>query len=572
MKKNSYIVFIIWAIVFTSCGTTKIAKLKESEVENALRETQYYRIFTDATKHALVLNSKKTAISMYNACIAEFPERAAPYYQLSSIYLSENAIPLAKEYAKRAEKRDTANFWYKIHLANIFQYENNYDSAAYYYEKGLEIKEDPEMKYNLAILYSKSGNPEKAIVILNELESKNVISREALMMKHNVYHNMKLYDSALVQLELLVKYFPDDPTNYGILAEYLSEIGRYEYAKEVYEDILRDDPENGLVLLSYAEFYMRRNIADTAFILYTRAVCCSDLENEDKISLIVNFINNREFIKKYSQEVIGLLDVYPRNNDFRLYAAYADVYINLQDYVHATPYLDSALMYEKNNFMLWEQTLLVNNYLERHEDVIRIAGECVMYFKDKPNVYFMRGLSEYELGNYRETTYDMDTIVTMKPELPMLLQTLNLKAEAFRQMEEYAESDSCYEEILRIDPENLMIRNNYAYYLSIREENLEKAKELSYLTIIREPENPTYLDTYGWIMFKMGQLKDAKAYIEKAIRNGAYNNAEVLDHYGDIMYKMDKCVDAIEAWEKVLEIDTSYGINDKLNNAKNTCQ
>jgi tetratricopeptide (TPR) repeat protein len=384
---------------------------------------------------------------------------------------------------------------------------------------------------------------------------------------------MDLYDSAIIQLELLTKYFPDDPASFGILAEYLSEIGRNSYAQKVYNDLLSENPSSGLILLSYAEFYMRRNIVDSAFYLYKDAICCSDLGYDEKINLVVNFINNRDFIRKYNSEVLNLLSGFPKDNqDFRIYAAYADIYINNENYAGAAPYLDSALIFEKSNFMLWEQTILVNNYLEMHEDVVRIAKECILHFPDKPNIYFMKALSEYELGNYMETIIDLDTLTRKNPEQPLLMQSYNLAAETYRQLENNIKSDSYYEMILEVEPENLMIRNNYAYYLSVRDENLEKAKTLSYLTVLREPENATYLDTYGWIMFKMNELKEAKTYIEKAIRKGAYNNAEVLDHYGEIMFKLGKCNEAIEAWNKVLELDSSYDINSKLSEARESCR
>ena len=133
---------------------------------------------------------------------------------------------------------------------------------------------------------------------------------------------------------------------------------------------------------------MKRNFIDSAFYLYKDAVCCSDLGYEDKVNLVVNFINNREFIRKYNSEVLNILSVFPKgDNDFRIYAAYADIYINIEDYAGAVPYLDSALLIEQSNFMLWEQTILVNNYLEKHEDVVRIAKECIQHFPDKPNIY-----------------------------------------------------------------------------------------------------------------------------------------------------------------------------------------
>ncbi|MBA7557002.1 hypothetical protein ES705_49731 [subsurface metagenome] len=267
-------------------------------------------------------------------------------------------VEKAKNYAIIAEKLDKSNIWYKAHLANIYQFENNFDSAAALYEEILMERNDVETKYNLALLYSQAQKNEKAIKILDELEEEFRGSRKVYLMKHNIYHNMREYDSAIVELESLVKYFPDDVNNYGILAEYLAEIGRNTFAKEIYQDIIDHDSLNGLAILSYADFFMKNNEVDSAFTYYNRALCCSNLELNDKIAVIVNFIGAKPLLEKYNEEVLKLLEIIAMDyKDYRIYASFSDIHIHLQQYDKAVPYLDSAIMYEKNNQLLWEQAI-----------------------------------------------------------------------------------------------------------------------------------------------------------------------------------------------------------------------
>ena len=569
MKASKIYIGVIILISF-ACGT--VTKTVRSEKEMSLLNTQYYRLFTEATKHALFGNNK-TAISMYNACISQFPDRAAPYYQLSSIYLKENDIEKAREYAIIAKNLDDSNIWYKAHLANIYQYENNLDSAAILYEEIIREKDDLDTKYNLALLYSQMKNNKRAIELLDELDNEIKGSRNLFLMRHNVYHNMGEYDSAIVVLESLIKYFPDDFSNYGILAEYLAEVGKNGYASEVYLDLLKQDSLNGLALLSYGDFFMINNKPDSAFIYYKKAVCCSNLDFEGKISLIINFISNKKILEKYAENIIELLDIIRMSHkDFRVYASYTDVYINIQEYEKAIPYFDTALFYEKNNLLLWEQAILVNNYLGNNEKVVDIAGNAVEYFPEQANILVIKAYSEHELDEDEKAVNDISKALDLKPEKDLKVQSYNLLAEIYRKKNLHSKSDSCFELILDIDPENLMIRNNYSYYLSLRSEKLDYALELSKLTIEMEPTNATYLDTYGWILFKIGEFKEAKKYIELAIRNGAYNNSEVLDHYGDIMLKLGNCKEAVEAWETILEVDKDYNIAKKLETIKEDCK
>lgn len=92
-----------------------------------------------------------------------------------------------------------------------------------------------------------------------------------------------------------------------------------------------------------------------------------------------------------------------------------------------------------------------------------------------------------------------------------------------------------YEKTLKVNPEYLPVLNNYAYYLSIEKKKLKKAKKMSAVTIEKEPDNPTYLDTYGWILHLLGEDKEAKTHFKHAMLYGGKENADVLFHYSEVL-------------------------------------
>ncbi len=572
MKAYRIIYITLLVLVPASCFITKERTSRDQDKASSLLETQYYKLFTDATKHALFGNNKN-AITLYNTCINIFPERAAPYYQLSSVYLREKEIEKAKSYAEMAVSLDSSNTWYLLRLADIYQYLDIVDKAIVLYERILDINEDDEIRYNLAMLYSKEGSNDEAMRVLCLMEEENQESKEVILLKHNLFHAKREYDSAVYELQLITKYFPEDITGYGMLAEYLSEIDRNNYAQEVYHEILKKDSSNGIAILSFGEFFLKDNILDSAFYYFKKAFCCSDLTLNDKISIVVGYINNIEFLQKNYMRIDNLLDeIENKDRKFPYYAAKADIYINMEKYEKAKPFLDSALLYEKSNFMLWEQSMIINSYLEENEDVISIATECLNFFEDRPNVYLFRASAYYRLNEGEKAINDTKEILMTSTDNKIKVQAYNLAAEIYRGKEEFEKSDSCFEAILAIEPENLIVRNNYSYYLSLRGYNLQRAEELSKFTIEKEPKNPTYLDTYGWILYKMGDYKQARNFIEYAIRNGAYTNSEVLEHYGDIMDKLDNCQEALEAYENAYELDSSELLKKKIVDLKNDCE
>jgi tetratricopeptide (TPR) repeat protein len=236
----------------------------------------------------------------------------------------------------------------------------------------------------------------------------------------------------------------------------------------------------------------------------------------------------------------------------------AEYYIKREEYGKAVSALKSAIDKGADSYVVWEQYLMIANFMGFHQEVKDIYMEAIQKFPDEINIYIFAGYSLYSLKDYSLIIDFEDRGRAAKANaVGQKVQFLNLLADSYREINNLAVSDSIYEEILAIDPNNLLIRNNYSYYLSIRSLNLKRAEELSRLTVKKEPTNATYLDTYGWILFKMGNYKEALKYVDLAIKNGAYNNAEVLDHYGDIMYELNRCSEAIEAWKEAIKYDES---------------
>lgn len=73
-----------------------------------------------------------------------------------------------------------------------------------------------------------------------------------------------------------------------------------------------------------------------------------------------------------------------------------------------------------------------------------------------------------------------------------------------------------YESVLRFDNRNMMWLNNLAWNICISGGDLNKAEELSRTTIMAEPSNSIFLDTYAWILYKKGDYEGAWFYIQRA--------------------------------------------------------
>ena len=94
--------------------------------------------------------------------------------------------------------------------------------------------------------------------------------------------------------------------------------------------------------------------------------------------------------------------------------------------------------------------------------------------------------------------------------------------------------------VWRTKSDNIYCMNNYAYYLSINGDDLQKAEQMSYKTVQAEPKNATYLDTYAWILFLQKRYTEAKIYIDLAIKNDtdSIQNSVIWEHAGDVYAKL----------------------------------
>ena len=130
------------------------------------------------------------------------------------------------------------------------------------------------------------------------------------------------------------------------------------------------------------------------------------------------------------------------------------------------------------------------------------------------------------------------------------LTVLRILREIFGKKGQTDRETQILEKILKLNPKDANVLNNYAYYLSLRGDKLERAEAMSKASNELEPGQSSYEDTYGWIMFKVGKYSDAKIWIEKALNSGGDKSATVLEHYGDVLYKLGDTNKAMEFWQK----------------------
>jgi len=530
-----------------------------TERKNVLRESQridYEYILTEATKQKLFGNFKQ-AISLYEKCIQVNNESDMAYYQIGNILLMTGNYERAVTYAKKAVEINDENYWYKIQLAQLYMFNNDKDSAKIIYEKILEKwPEKVEINFEMARIYAEDGEYDKSLKILNRIEKENGISEPVSMLREQIYVQTKRVDLAINEILKLVELMPDEIRYLGLLAELYNSAGMNQEARETYDKIFKVAPDNLMAILSYAEFMRDIGKTEEQYKVLDKIFRNEKVAADQKLQVMIEYLTNEKEFKAENENIGQLINVllqlYPEN--YKVRTAYADYLVKNNKYEEALKEYDYVLSVEKNNYFIWEQVIFIENTLGNNENVYNKSDEAIKIFKDKPILYLFKGNSAIQMGKNGEAIEviekGLEYIVNNKS---LEIQFYSLIAEAYRGMGNHERSDNYYEKALKLDPENLLILNNYSYFLSLRKAKLEVAEKMSKKTIMAEPENYTYLDTYAWILFNQGNYKKALEYIERAVKFNISGDADILEHYGDILEKLGRKTEAVKYWKLSVE-------------------
>ena len=211
---------------------------------------------------------------------------------------------------------------------------------------------------------------------------------------------------------------------------------------------------------------------------------------------------------------------------------------------------------------------LINLLLEekRYEELFTVAGE---YSKQNnmsitAKVYY--GLAAMELAKYEIAETELKkALILAGNQNTMIVQIYSMLGELKYRANDFGASFEYLKKALEIKPDDVTVLNNYAYYLAERNTELKKALIMAKKVMNIEGSNPTYVDTYAWILYKMGKAREAKENLEKFVSLDNDTDAELLEHMGFILRAIGKCDEAVLYWRKSLETDKKKTyLNDEI--------
>ena len=564
MKAKISFLFVL-ILLLASCGSS--GKLKRhsatSQVEQQVLtpedQRKYDYFFMEATR----LKAKKeydAAFDLLKHCLSINPQAASALYEVSQFYMFLKQVPQGQAALEQAVANAPDNFWYSQALSSLYQQQNQQEKAIVLLEKMVvRFPGKQEPLFNLVDLYNQTENYPQVIATLNRLEQRMGKNEQLTMEKFRIYLQMKDDKKAFREIESLVQEYPLDMRYQVVLGDVYMQHGKQQEAFTIYQKVLAAEPDNALALFSLASYYEQTGQRELYQQQIDALLLNKKVPSETKMNVMRQFIVQDEQEGRDSTRVIALFDQMLQQDveDDQIRMLYAQYLQAKGMEAPSLSVLQQVLDIDPTNKAARMTLLGAAIRKENYQEVIRLCEPGIEATPEALEFYFYLAIAYNQaerLDDVLQVSLKALDVVTPQSQKEIVSDFYALMADVYYKKEKKNEAYAAYDSALVYNPANIGALNNYAYYLSVARQNLDKAEEMSYKTVKAEPNNATYLDTYAWILFEKGNYAEARIYIDSAMKSEEPQSSVVVEHCGDIYFKSGDAEGALKYWKQALEM------------------
>lgn len=561
----------------------KTAKFEQKRREKDARHTEEYHggpggkllspqereaaeaLFIDGVKYLELDEPNRASEKLVKAWQID-PTNAAVNYKLAETSAKLNQLPEALAYGKAAVRLEPKNRFYYLLLAQLYTGQQQYEDAAEVYAGLLrEVPDSEKYLFPLADLYILTSRYDQALEALGRAEKKFGVVEETALKKQQIYLKRHDLPKAVAEGEALIAANPLEVRYILGLAALLATNNDPGKAQEQVDRALRLAPDHPQALLLHADLRRRFDDAATAEQDVRRAFRSPDLDIDDRVRILVEYIkrlppaettpNPSDEQRQARQTALDLaaLTVQTNPREAKAYAVSGDLQTlsGLKEEARAS-YLH-AVRLDNSKFKIWQQIVLLDAELNQTDSLLRHSDRALALFPNQPLLYFYNGTALLVKKNYAKAARALEYGRKLVPDEPELRRQFDAQlGDVYEYLKQYDKSATAYEAVLAADPDNAAVLNNYAYYLSLRGQQLEKARVMSEHLVKLHPTTSNYLDTHAWVLYKLGQYEAARGFLEQALKDNP--DPDVLEHYGDVLWRLGRPEEAVQQWQRARQL------------------
>lgn len=503
------------------------------------------KTFVIQTKSSIEKLDKKAYENYVNGVIAE---QARDYNSASQFY---NAA--LQKYPESYEIR--------LSLAEVYYRMQKFQDVIQILEP--ISPEDLEVFSLRAVCYRSLGNNEEAKKAYLRVVEVDSLNQPALTFLSSEYRRLNQLDSLVWTYERLVKIAGDNFRLWSELGQLQNQQAKFDLAKQSFHKSLElsRGRDNLLAFIGRAESYRRLNQSDSASIVYQQAVLL-DPNNSYLNRELASYYSEQDSLALALQYAEKLTRLEPNNISALRFLAL--MYIRADSVFQAEDILKSLINAGDNEpgnyFYLGRIAIMKQDYESAREYLTvltHLSESLVDGWLDLGFVYRMQNDSSKSLNVYKSGLQ----FVKSREDSVRLMFAIGATLERNNKVKEASDT---FEKLLKLDPGHSQSLNYLGYMLADRGERLDYAHDLIKKALELSPENAAFMDSYGWVMYRLGKYDSAVTYLEKAVEK--QSDPIIFDHLGDAFKAIGKMEDARSWWQKALELEpTNDIIREKLN-------
>ena len=489
------------------------------------------------------------AITHFEKALKFMPDDAASMFELSEQYVKAGRVDDAFAMIQKATEIDPENKWFQMRLARFYRNYEQYDDFIGVYETlTAKYPNDVDMLGELVEVYLIAGRFDKALDKLALLEKE--IGPLPLIGEQRVeiYKRQGKTKNVIGELQKMIDADPENTRYYNMLAKVYMDNGKEKEAVKLYERIKEIDPNDPYINVALLEYYEKRGELDKAFEELLAAINNKNLDFNTKANVYDYWFNKFQTADQINSQALeagrAFVANYPDNK--MGYLILGSYYMNREEYRECRDMALHALSIEPSNFPAWQYLVLSEAPLRENDSLLKHSVQALQYYPTQPVFYWFAGVShalskqdEAAIGYFekgRKFVTDRQLLADFDSYLGDLYHSTGDIEKAFQ----------AYDRVLRFNPDDALVLNNYAYYLALRKERLDEAKEMALHAVELDPNNATYLDTYAWVLYQQGAYEAAEAQMGKAVKLMKQPDKTYYLHYASILEKVGKSEKAEE--------------------------
>lgn len=543
------------AILFLgSCFLTLPASAQKAPAKpmNGADSIMVKQLFFSAIREKTIENSKRAA-EMFERVLQTDPGNDASMFELANLKKSQNDNAGAQALLEKAVAISPNNEWYWASLADSYEKSNNINKLENVFNQLTRINPDkPDYYFDKANTYLLLKRYDDALKVYDRLEQIAGPSDDILASRQKIYLKQGKVDKAAAELEKAITDNPGQIRYYLLLAEIYNSNGLNDKALKILQQAEKQDSNNGMVHLALADIYRDKKNNDLAFNELTLAFSNPDINIDQKIRIIAGYFPKfpEPNAKASALELSHVLTV-AHPADAKAFAIYGDMLLQNTKFKEARQAYKKSIELNDQVYAVHEQLVRIELSENDMNATIKDGENALSLFPNQGWMNYMVGVAWAQKRDFKKALgYAKNATSLEIQDKDLLSLSFSLLGDCYHDQKDNKNSDDAYDKALSYNPDNAYTLNNYAYYLSLRSEQLDKAAQMSARSNELQPNTSSFEDTYAWVLFKQKKYADAKIWMEKAMAHDKDNSSAKYEHYGDILFYLGNTDAAVQNWKK----------------------